>query len=94
MEEVANKLPTFVTEEERGLQSSGLSVQNLETLKVDELHPLSPEVISRQATVNIGLSMGWNVCLCVCLCVCVCMHVVMGMFVLRFVDGCSLPAVC
>jgi translation initiation factor 2 subunit 3 len=31
-----------------------LSVQDLATLKVDELTPLTPEVISRQATINIG----------------------------------------
>ena len=31
-----------------------LAVQNLSTLKLDELTPLTPEVISRQATVNIG----------------------------------------
>lgn len=32
----------------------GLSVQDLETLDVSALTPLSPEVISRQATINIG----------------------------------------
>lgn len=32
----------------------GLSVQNLATLDVAKLTPLSPEVISRQATINIG----------------------------------------
>ena len=32
----------------------GLSVQRLETLDVAALTPLSPEVISRQATINIG----------------------------------------
>jgi len=31
-----------------------LAVQNLETLKIEELTPLSPEVISRQATINVG----------------------------------------
>merc|ERR1712227_1068321 len=31
-----------------------LREQNLETLKVEELTPLTPEVISRQATINIG----------------------------------------
>ena len=31
-----------------------LSVQDLQTLKVEELNPLTPEVISRQATINIG----------------------------------------
>merc|ERR1711970_1403305 len=32
----------------------GLKEQNLETLQVEELTPLTPEVISRQATINIG----------------------------------------
>jgi len=31
-----------------------LREQNLETLKIEELTPLTPEVISRQATINIG----------------------------------------
>eukprot|EP00455_Lapot_gusevi_P025893 TRINITY_DN2732_c0_g1_i9.p1 TRINITY_DN2732_c0_g1~~TRINITY_DN2732_c0_g1_i9.p1 ORF type:complete len:517 (-),score=208.60 TRINITY_DN2732_c0_g1_i9:503-2053(-) len=31
-----------------------LAVQDLATLRVEELHPLTPEVISRQATINIG----------------------------------------
>lgn len=31
-----------------------LSVQDLETLDITKLTPLSPEVISRQATINIG----------------------------------------
>ena len=31
-----------------------LSVQDLETLDIKKLTPLSPEVISRQATINIG----------------------------------------
>eukprot|EP01024_Parvocaulis_polyphysoides_P073632 TRINITY_DN948_c0_g1_i2.p2 TRINITY_DN948_c0_g1~~TRINITY_DN948_c0_g1_i2.p2 ORF type:complete len:148 (+),score=19.24 TRINITY_DN948_c0_g1_i2:215-658(+) len=33
---------------------NGLRVQDLNTLNVAELNPLSPEVISRQATINIG----------------------------------------
>jgi len=33
-----------------------LSVQDLETLNPDKVTPLSPEVISRQATINIGMS--------------------------------------
>lgn len=33
---------------------SKLSVQDLSTLKVEELDALSPQVISRQATINIG----------------------------------------
>ena len=31
-----------------------LSVQDLETLDITKLTPISPEVISRQATINIG----------------------------------------
>ena len=31
-----------------------LSVQDLRNLKIDELNPLTPEVISRQATINVG----------------------------------------
>lgn len=33
---------------------AGLAVQDLSTLKVEELTPLTPHVISRQATINIG----------------------------------------
>jgi len=33
---------------------SGLAIQDLESLDVTKLNPLSPEVISRQATINIG----------------------------------------
>jgi translation initiation factor 2 subunit 3 len=32
----------------------GLAVQDLDKLDVSKLHPLSPEVISRQATMNVG----------------------------------------
>jgi translation initiation factor 2 subunit 3 len=32
----------------------GLMEQDLSKLDVTKLHPLSPEVISRQATINIG----------------------------------------
>lgn len=39
-------------------RNRGLAEQDLSTLDVTVLHPLSPEVISRQATINIG-----NVCL-------------------------------
>lgn len=35
-------------------KGTGLREQNLETLDVGKLTPLSPEVISRQATINIG----------------------------------------
>jgi hypothetical protein len=33
---------------------SGLAIQDLDSLDVSKLNPLSPEVISRQATINIG----------------------------------------
>jgi translation initiation factor 2 subunit 3 len=33
----------------------GLMEQDLSKLDVTKLHPLSPEVISRQATINIGM---------------------------------------
>ena len=32
----------------------GLSVQDLTKLDISSLNPLSPEIISRQATINIG----------------------------------------
>jgi len=35
----------------------GLMEQDLSKLDVTKLHPLSPEVISRQATINIGNSL-------------------------------------
>ncbi len=34
--------------------TSHLMAQNLETLDISKLTPLSPEVLSRQATINIG----------------------------------------
>eukprot|EP00039_Didymoeca_costata_P024309 m.9995 g.9995 ORF g.9995 m.9995 type:complete len:461 (-) comp4177_c0_seq1:563-1945(-) len=34
--------------------NEGLAVQDLSKLKIEELTPLTPEVISRQATINIG----------------------------------------
>lgn len=36
-------------------EDSGLAVQDLATLKIEELTPLTPAVISRQATINIGI---------------------------------------
>jgi translation initiation factor 2 subunit 3 len=36
------------------VQQTHLSVQDLATLDPEKLHPLTPEVISRQATINIG----------------------------------------
>lgn len=35
--------------------TSHLMAQDLETLDVSKLTPLSPEVLSRQATINIGI---------------------------------------
>eukprot|EP01027_Heterolobosea_sp_BB2_P003784 GEZU01005718.1.p1 GENE.GEZU01005718.1~~GEZU01005718.1.p1 ORF type:complete len:514 (+),score=132.28 GEZU01005718.1:117-1544(+) len=49
-EEVASRVPSFDKKE----KNTKLAEQNLETLDVTKLHPLSPEVISRQATINIG----------------------------------------
>ena len=45
-----------VEEESSGVKTDehGLAIQDLATLDVNTLTPLSPEVISRQATVNIG----------------------------------------
>lgn len=36
-------------------KSAHLATQDLATLDVSKLHPLSPEVISRQATINVGM---------------------------------------
>lgn len=41
-------------EKEKKKDSSHLAQQSLENLDTSKLHPLSPEVISRQATINIG----------------------------------------
>lgn len=43
-----------VKEERKKKDTSHLIAQDLATLDVSKLHPLSPEVISRQATINIG----------------------------------------
>ena len=37
-------------------RNKGLAEQDLSKLDVAVLHPLSPEVISRQATINIGIT--------------------------------------
>lgn len=37
------------------MSRKGLMEQDLSKLDVTKLHPLSPEVISRQATINIGM---------------------------------------
>lgn len=44
----------FLLEEAVKMARRGLMEQDLSTLDVNKLHPLSPEVISRQATINIG----------------------------------------
>ena len=36
-------------------KSAHLAVQDLATLDVSQLNPLSPNVISRQATINVGM---------------------------------------
>ena len=48
---VASHLPTGVNRRD----TSHLAKQDLSTLDVSKLTPLSPEVISRQATINIGM---------------------------------------
>lgn len=35
-------------------ENLGLAVQDLKKLDIEKLTPLTPEVISRQATINIG----------------------------------------
>ena len=40
--------------ESKPARGSSLAVQDLSTLNVSELDALSPQVISRQATINIG----------------------------------------
>ena len=35
--------------------SIGEVIEDLGNLTIEELHPLSPEVIQRQATINIGI---------------------------------------
>jgi translation initiation factor 2 subunit 3 len=44
------------------MSRKGLMEQDLSKLDVTKLHPLSPEVISRQATINIGniFSLFWG----------------------------------
>ena len=47
-------LPQGITTSKMTLGQPQLSVQDLDTLDITTLTPLSPEVISRQATINIG----------------------------------------
>lgn len=51
---VDNMSSTAVSELEESKEGGGLRDQNLETLDPTQLSPLTPEVISRQATINIG----------------------------------------
>lgn len=44
----------FLLEAAAKMSRKGLMEQDLSKLDVTKLHPLSPEVISRQATINIG----------------------------------------
>lgn len=44
----------FLLEASAKMSRKGLMEQDLSKLDVTKLHPLSPEVISRQATINIG----------------------------------------
>ena len=58
----------------------GLAKQDLATLDISTLHPLSPNVISRQATINIGASLPFSSLLfdfvvLICTFMCVCMRV-------------------
>jgi len=46
--------PAPVLGEDGRLRQMHLSVQDVSKMKPEELTPLSPEVISRQATINIG----------------------------------------
>lgn len=43
------------------MSRKGLMEQDLSKLDVTKLHPLSPEVISRQATINIGIFFGHEI---------------------------------
>lgn len=45
---------SYTQDANRKAKSEKLAVQDLTKLKIEELNPLTPEVISRQATINIG----------------------------------------
>ena len=49
-DDVASMVPTGVKKD-----TSHLAVQDISKLDVTKLTPLTPEVISRQATINIGI---------------------------------------
>eukprot|EP01095_Lingulamoeba_sp_RSL-Kostka_P018174 TRINITY_DN985_c0_g3_i1.p1 TRINITY_DN985_c0_g3~~TRINITY_DN985_c0_g3_i1.p1 ORF type:complete len:474 (-),score=197.52 TRINITY_DN985_c0_g3_i1:115-1536(-) len=51
---MAEETYTSFSVEDFGGKTDHLAKQSLEDLKIEELHPLSPQVISRQATINIG----------------------------------------
>jgi hypothetical protein len=48
---VASFVPSFEKD-----TASHLATQDLSQLKIDELTPLTPMIISRQATINIGIA--------------------------------------
>lgn len=48
-------LTSKIHQEIAKMSRKGLMEQDLSKLDVTKLHPLSPEVISRQATINIGI---------------------------------------
>jgi hypothetical protein len=45
-----------ISQTEPKMPPKGLMEQDLSKLVVAQLHPLAPEVISRQATINIGMA--------------------------------------
>ncbi|KAK4374473.1 hypothetical protein RND71_005150 [Anisodus tanguticus] len=49
------------------MSRKGLMEQDLSKLDVTKLHPLSPEVISRQATINIGKLITIELCISICI---------------------------
>lgn len=51
---IVSVVPVSVTHKVSNMSRKGLMEQDLSKLDVAQLHPLSPEVISRQATINIG----------------------------------------
>jgi translation initiation factor 2 subunit 3 len=55
MEELDQKTKDLIAAQQESLKNQpDLAQQSLENLKLDELTTLSPDIISRQATINIG----------------------------------------
>ena len=48
------KTRIIATQKEALAKQKGLAMQNLEGLIIEDITPLTPEIISRQATQNIG----------------------------------------